>query len=206
MPLGERRNRSLLVLAAGLVLAGELAACTNGEGAEPDPAETLTSIAPTGDPSGEPTADRPEVEKPVPPDAMARDDVAGAEAAAQYFLELYTYAFISGDLSTWTEMAHPECAFCTGVAEDVNALHEDGGSLHGGAMTLRSVEGRPPLDGNDYFRVDIELMQAPSTQTAGDGAITENDGGENHLIFAVGRTESGWQIREVQIEDAGWDG
>ncbi|WP_143427054.1 DUF6318 family protein [Georgenia soli] len=202
MPLGERRHPSLLTLAVGLALVGGLAACTSGEGAEPGPTESSASAAPTAEPSGEPTADRPEVEKPVPPDAMARDDVAGAEAAAQYFLELYPYVYATGDLSEWKAMSDPECVFCKDVFDDVGALHAAGGYQDGGSFTITRVASQPPEDGSQYFAVWIDAEEDAVRRLSDDGSqIGSSTGGPIEVDMAVYRAEQGWLVRGVETFD-----
>jgi hypothetical protein len=131
MALGERRPRTIVGATAALSVSLLLGGCTDGSAETPTPTVS-TSEAQSVEPSSaapEPTTAAPsaEVEKPVPPEAMRRDDVAGAEAAAQYFLELYPYAFATGDFEDWKAMSDPACEFCSGVAKDADELHAGGG-------------------------------------------------------------------------------
>ncbi|WP_240646138.1 DUF6318 family protein [Georgenia sp. SYP-B2076] len=132
---------------------------------------------------------------------MRRDDVAGAEAAAQYFLELYPYVHRTGDLTEWRAMADPECIFCKSVADGVSELFDAGGHASGGEVVITGVEGRNPLSGNPYFRVDIDATKSSLTRVTSSGASESTAEGVNHLIVAVGREADNWIIREVQIED-----
>jgi len=202
MPLGERRRSSLLVLGAGLVLAGGLAACTNGEGAEPDPTETLSSIGPTAAPSAEPTADGPEVEKPVPPEAMARDDVAGAEAAAQYFLELYPYVHATGDLTEWDAMSAPGCQFCKSVRDGVLAMHSSGESQIDGGFEITFVGSRPPGIGVSNFAVWVDAIELPSALYDTQGNVIESfEGGPLEFDISLLRGNEEWSIEGVDHRD-----
>src|SRR5690554_6769437 len=77
--------------AVGLVLAFGLAGCAP----EPIPPVPTTdrpspTVEPTPTPSPEPA---PETVHPQRPAAMDTVDAAGAEAAVEYFLSLYGYAF-----------------------------------------------------------------------------------------------------------------
>ncbi|MCK6211968.1 hypothetical protein KZX45_15590 [Georgenia sp. EYE_87] len=207
MRQGDKLHRRLMVLGAVLGLAGGLAACTSGGGAEPEPSTSSgVTSAPTAVPSDEPTSERPEVPKPVPPETMARDDVAGAEAAAQYFLELYPYVYATGDLSEWKAMSEPECVFCQSVIDEVTEQRRLGGTTTGGGVELESIQGFDRLEGNDYFRVDALVNQAESTHKDKDGSVTKSEpGGENLLIFAIGRADGDWSVRAVQVEEPGFN-
>src|SRR5690554_3704314 len=115
MALGERHTRRRLAAGSvGALLALALASCTTDDEPNPGtaPPATESSSPASEEPTEVGTSGRPEVEKPAPPDAMRRDDVAGAEAAAQYFLQLYPYVYATGDLSEWEAMSDPECVFC----------------------------------------------------------------------------------------------
>ncbi|WP_269471413.1 DUF6318 family protein [Actinomyces howellii] len=66
----------------------------------------------------------PEPSRPV---GMDEQSPAGAAATASYFLNLFPYAFATGDLTTWKEMSEDDCIFCNSVIDDVDALHNSGG-------------------------------------------------------------------------------
>ncbi len=188
-----------------MLLALGLTSCAGDDEPDPTTAPPATESTSPSEPEATGT-ERPEVEKPTPPDAMSRDDVAGAEAAAQYFLALHQYVYASGDLVEWKELSADDCQFCANVAEEVENLHATGGYAEGGEVTIDEVEGSPPVEGNDFFRVDVVASEGPSTRVHGTGDPTEMSGGTNLLIFATRWVDGGWQIREVQVEEPSFDG
>ena len=203
MALGVERGSSaggLGLLAAAALLAG----CAADADPQPRPEPMPTTTAPSASPTA---AERPEVEKPTPPEAMRRDDVAGAEAAAQYFLQLYPYVYATGDLTDWKAMSHPECGFCRSVETDVTDI-DQWWRLRNRRRTpqVSEIKGREPLSGNPYFRVDIRASQEPTTVIHLDGGSEKSSGGKNTLIFALGNDEGHWTVREVQVEDAEFGG
>ncbi|WP_341358559.1 DUF6318 family protein [Georgenia sp. M64] len=205
MVLGERRPRTIVGATAALTLSILLGGCTDGSAGTPTPTVSA-SEAPSVEPSSaapEPTTTAPsaEVEKPVPPEAMRRDDVAGAEAAAQYFLKLYQYAYASGSTAEIRAMSDPECDFCTDVVSDVEELYGAGGSAEGGDFSVLDATAHPPLQGNEYFRVDLLAEEGPSRRVEGSGSSSTASGGRSVLIFAIGRAVDEWLVREVQVED-----
>ncbi len=145
-----------LAVAAVLAPAG----CAGGQAEpSPGPSSTSTTTAPAT-PAPSPTRSAP----PERPAAMDRDDLEGAKAAAQYFLELYPYAYNTGDLTEWTAMSHPECIFCASVIENVEALHAEGGYEVGGDLVFESVTGAEPIEGNEFYGVDFVLTQSAATE------------------------------------------
>ncbi|GAA4422511.1 hypothetical protein GCM10023169_17070 [Georgenia halophila] len=201
MARAAQRLRTLLAMAAaGLFAAVGLAACDGG-GDEPTPTGSPSEAE---SPSAEETPTQ-EIDPPVPPNAIARDDVHGAEAAAEYFLKLYVYAYQTGGLAELEQMSHAECRFCQSVTTSVSTLYSDGGRSTGGAITIRSAEGHEPIERNPYYRVDVVIEQSPSTEVAGSGEIVESEGGERLMVFAIGRGENEWKVRAVQVEEGDAD-
>lgn len=133
---------------------------------------------------------------------MNQDDVQGAIAAAQYFLELYPYAYNTGDLTEWREMSHPECIFCASVIENVEALHASGGYEVGGEFVFETVSARDPLPDNDYFAVDFEVVQQEIRELDKSGHLAKVTPEADFSIFtAVLRSEDDWMIRAVSTEE-----
>lgn len=132
---------------------------------------------------------------------MERDDIEGAKAAAQYFLELYPYVYSTGDLSAWLEIAHPDCEFCAGVAENVEDLHGDGGYADGPAIEFVKVDAQAPTSDNEYFAVRVEAIEHPSSRFDGSGTVLgSQDGGPIDADIALQRTTAGqWSIRGAVV-------
>ncbi|MDD9207576.1 DUF6318 family protein [Georgenia sp. 10Sc9-8] len=211
-----RTARSTAAVVAGALL---LAGC--GSEAQPpptepppDPATTSTPADEAGDQASdtadEPTEasspddavpDRPVMDPPPRPEAMDDDGTAGAEAAAEYFISLYPYVYATGDLTEWRELSDPECVFCTSVIENVEELHDEGGYQVGGEISVRGVSSRSREPGNQYFRVDLRISEAPSTRVASSGKSSRENGGNGRLIFALAPEADGWRVREGQVED-----
>lgn len=205
MVLGERRPRTIVGATAALSLSILLGGCTDGSAGTPIPTVSA-SEAPSAEPSSaapEPTTPAPsaEVEKPAPPEAMRRDDVAGAEAAAQYFLELYQYAYSSGDVSALEGLSHPECVFCADALADVKSLYESGGHATGGIVEISEVSALPPVEPGAPFRVNVTASEGPSERIERTGERTQATGGTSVLIFALLPTSEGWRVRGVDIGD-----
>ena len=99
-------------------------------GSETDAARPGRHAQPDADADREPGPDRP----------AAMDEVStdGAIAAATYFLQLYPYAYNTGDLTEWKALSHPECMFCASVVDNVTAMHEQGHRSEGARSPFSS--------------------------------------------------------------------
>jgi hypothetical protein len=180
---------------AAAVLA--LVACT-GPGGDPTPnATTPTPLATTSRPTPAPSTSAP----PTRPAAMDRQDVEGAIAAAQYFLELYPYVYNTGDLTEWRAMSHPDCVFCARVIKNVEELHGAGGYETGGGFTVEQVTARSPIPGNDFFAVDVTVTQHAGEEFDAEGRRSRGfEGGDFTVAYAISLLGSQWSIGEVSIE------
>ncbi|MHB1063722.1 MAG: DUF6318 family protein [Georgenia sp.] len=205
MSLGERRRHGVLACVAGVLAAGALTGCTGSNGVEPIPTPSTSrpdaTAEPTDGPTETATPEPPEVVKPTPSDAMRRDDVAGAEAAAVYFTELYPYVYATGDLTEWKAMSHPECIFCTSVIDNVGELVAAGEHLEGGEIDILEVTGNDPAPGYEFFQVNIGISQQPTIAVGEAGRRPESAGGTTMLKLAVGRVSDQWIVREGETGD-----
>src|SRR5699024_1566611 len=141
----RRTVRIFTALTVGGLVTG-VGACSS---AEPAPASsTPSSAAPTPE---QPSETATTVPHPQRPEAMERDDVEGAIAAAEYFLSLYEYVYASGDLTEWRKMSQDSCIFCEDVETEVVEIHDDGGYREGAQTEVLSRWGAEPLEGNPFF-------------------------------------------------------
>ena len=138
-PRHTRTSFLLRALVAPALLA-LLVACGPGAAPSPSPSPTTATASPTPTPtptpSDEPTPDStPTPDDTAPndrselleqPEAMGNDDEEGAIAAAKYYVGLFEYVHLTGDLDMWNAMALPECEFCAAVADGVTEMHESG--------------------------------------------------------------------------------
>lgn len=197
-------TRRLSGLAAALAVLGLLlAGCNDSEGSPapstapppPEPAITVTEEATRPAPGPTPWPE------PTRPAAMERDDIEGAKAAAQYFLELYAYIFATGDLAEWQSMSNPDCRFCRGAADRVQELFDAGGYATGGSFQVEDVAAELSSDGNDSFVVALTGVESSSTEYSRDGVeLRALQGGNARYTFALTRDSDGWVVLGGSVE------
>ncbi|NCT91014.1 hypothetical protein GXB85_08650 [Cellulomonas sp. APG4] len=187
-----RRAWRALALVGALALAGctTTAGPTTLESSPPSPVAATPTPTPT---TGAPAA-------PERPSAMDEADVAGAEALARYFLELYPYVYATGDLAEWKALSHPECVFCTEVVSSVETQVAAGNTNVGSDITIHLVVGREVTPGA-LFAVDLEATEGPSTEYASDGSVVESrpEASDYDVVFAITNEASGLVVREVDV-------
>lgn len=182
-----------LALVVPLTAALLLAACA------PNPTPTPTPTAPS--PSVTPTSLLPApAPSPTQPAEMARDDEAGAVAAVDYFLGLYTYTESTQETGPWESLSHPSCTFCKSVVNDIASQRAQGRVMRAQPMTVigRSVKALAPV----AYEIKVKVTKAPDALWSMDGH--ELDAGRDVggtldviVIFQIDR----WVVRAVSTSD-----
>ncbi len=189
----------------GFVALAGLSGCTGGgDGGDPTPVGTHTaaSPSPTPTPTPSPTPVDPAAVPPERPAAMDTADIAGAEAAATYFVQLFAYTFATNDLEGWVSLSHPECVYCASVTSAVT--DQLAAELHssGGTDTISSI-GITEVDPGRWWAVQMEVVQAPSETRTASGTVTERfaDTVSYHIDLAVVRESGRWLVRELTFTE-----
>ena len=131
---------------------------------------------------------------------MDNDDESGAQAAAEYFIELYGYAIQSQDLTTFTALCDPESIFCTSVIDSITDDIATGTYTQGGASALDVYRIDPPTD-TEFYTVWGQVDRDPFEARGADGTVIFASEGEDDLDFTVGveyRPGAGWLVRAAK--------
>ncbi|MBD8063502.1 hypothetical protein H9624_14355 [Actinomycetaceae bacterium Sa1BUA1] len=127
---------------------------------------------------------------------MEKMDIDGAKAASRYFVALYPYVYVTGDLDAWRNVTHPECQFCASVIENVETLHGSGGYADGPALEILELEAAPPDDEYEHFSVWIDAEESDAAWYDADGVVTERiEGALVELDLALAWVDGKWVVR-----------
>ncbi len=209
--VGERITvpgwRGIVPVFIAFFICALLGSCGGANKAEPSGASSDATVAgASGEIRSEESTgtgrvpDAPEVDPPERPAEMDRADEVGADAAAQYFLELYLYAYLTGDLTEWNAMSLEECEFCASVASDVESLTVDGGWAD---AAVDIVDGQVWISDDDpnYYRVDFLARRTDAVRHEPDGSVTTYEDGDYALIFGLHHNGQ-WMISSFDIVEA----
>ncbi|MGC0142293.1 DUF6318 family protein [Pseudactinotalea sp. Z1732] len=167
-------------MVAGAVLAGAGLVGCDGANAEPEPDREPTTTQPeelaTPDPEetdSEPGDDEPgpqDYPHPEPGPDIDDEGQAGAEAAAVYFVELFSYIHATGDFEAWDELTTEDCNFCDGVRLSVAELYASGGYEITNPPVIREVNSRVWESTPGDYLVDsvIEVAASETYDARGD--------------------------------------
>ncbi|WP_255499749.1 DUF6318 family protein [Actinotalea sp. JY-7885] len=196
-----RPSRGTAALLIGACAVGGLAGCTR-DSVEPTPAPTVSS-SPTATPSPTPTPTTPpEAIAPERPAAMDEISVAGAEAAATYFMQLYPYAYATGDLTEWRNLSDPECVFCNSVVLNVEEQVAAGHSSTGSRMDVHEVFAWEISVGR--YGATVNATEGPSMELDASGELVSQrlTPETNELTYALAHDGTAWRVLEVGVEPA----
>ncbi|MGC0251667.1 DUF6318 family protein [Pseudactinotalea sp. Z1748] len=188
---------------AGAFLVGAGMVGCDGANADPEPEPPTTQPEEPETPDSEQTAAEPEggeqgpqdYAHPQPGPEIEDDGQAGAEAAAVYFVELFSYIHATGDFEAWDELTTENCNFCRGVREQVSGMYADGGYASAQPPVVDSVFphvwDRIPGD----YSVEVVFLSPELVTFDSDGEVIERfHESRTRAWFVVEHRDDGWVV------------
>ena len=218
------RSRAAAGLVAVCVLALGLTACSlkdaKAEASVSASASASTAIARAekgiADANASATASR---EAALTPELKAQRDAAlaepapekppnmndktgeGASLTAWYFLELYRYAYMTGNTTELAKMSEDRCVFCKSVIDRATKLHEDGGWTDKWDQEITNYTYYEKIEGYDYNELDVTANQGKVVSHPGGGKdpTISDPKGNQVLDFAIRYNGTRWMIGGVRV-------
>lgn len=190
----SRARREAAIAGTGLTLVMVVAGCTaDGPGSPPAPSSspgTQASATPTPSPSASSV-----VVKPERPAELDDDGAAGAEAAAQYFLELDSYIQATNDTAEWEAMSHQECEYCTNRLDQAREIADFGDTYEGGESSVKILEIYEQDTTTGIWPIDVEISESASQITSDEGEVVfANEANVSTARVEIGRRSGEWVI------------
>ncbi len=189
------------IAGGGLATMLALAGCSADDPDSPPPpsssAKASASASSSEPPSPSPSASSVVV-KPERPAEMDDDGAAGAEAAAQYFLQLRPYIMQTNDTAEWEAMSHQACAPCAQGLEQASRIAQRDDTWEGGATQTRLLHAYEQDSATGLWPMDIEVNEAAATVTDSAGnTVYEQDPRVSTARVEVGRRDGRWVVVNV---------
>ena len=138
---------------------------------------------------------------PAKPDQMNEDTAEGAVVSVGYFLDLYRYAYMTGNTTELEKMSEDRCKFCRSVIDRATTLHQNGGWADKWDQEITDYTYYEKIEGYDYNELDVTINK---------GQVTSHPGGERDprisapeesqiLDFAVRYDETRWMVGGVEV-------
>ena len=138
---------------------------------------------------------------PAKPPQMNEESAEGAAASVSYFLELYRYAYMTGNTAELAAMSDDRCQFCKPVIDRATKLHEDGGWTDKWDQEITNYTYYEKIEGYDYNELDVTANQGKVVSHPGGGKDpTISDPKDNQVLdFAIRYNGTRWMIGGVKV-------
>ena len=139
---------------------------------------------------------------PAKPEQMNEESPEGAASSVHYFLELYRYAYVTGNTTELAAMSEDQCKFCRSTIDNATNLHAAGGWNDKWEQEITNVRYYEKLEGYEFNRVEVSVSRQTITSHPGGGAEAETSNPiENEILdFAVRYINGRWQVGGVRVE------
>ena len=139
---------------------------------------------------------------PAKPSQMTEESPEGAASSVRYFLDLYRYAYVTGNTTELAAMSEDQCKFCQSAIDNATNLHKAGGWNDKWEQEITNVRYYDKLEGYNYNRVEATVSRQMIASHPGGGATTETSSPtENETLdFAVRYVNGRWLIGGVRVE------
>ena len=139
---------------------------------------------------------------PAKPSQMNEESAEGAAASVSYFLDLYRYAFMTGNTTEFAAMSDERCKFCKSTIDDANDIHSKGGWADKWDQEIVGMTYYEKLEGYNYNRVKVIINYGAMASYYGDGENpTTSDPSEGKVLnVAVRYSNKRWMIGTVEVE------
>ena len=138
---------------------------------------------------------------PVKPLHMDEESARGATGSVYYFLDLYRYAFMTGNTTEIEAMTEDGCVFCKSVIDRANDLHKDGGWADKWDQNITNIRYYEKIEGYDYSRIEATIDYGEMTSHLG-GTWKNNitpPTKDQKVRFAIRYANGCWKIREGEV-------
>ena len=138
---------------------------------------------------------------PAKPEQMNDQTREGAAMTAWYFLELYRYAYMTGNTTELAKMSEDRCVFCKSVIDRATKLHEDGGWTDKWDQEITNYTYYEKIEGYDYNELDVTANQGKVVSHPGGGKdpTISDPKGNQVLDFAIRYNGTRWMIGGVRV-------
>ena len=138
---------------------------------------------------------------PAKPPQLNEESAEGAAASVGYFLDLYRYAFMTGNTTDLAKMSEDQCKFCQSAISRATSLHTTGGWIDKWEQNVDNMTYYEKIEGRDYNRVTVVVDYGAMTSHPGDGGSAKTSAPDKgrSLNFGVRYVNGGWMVGGVEV-------
>ena len=117
---------------------------------------------------------------------MDEESARGATGSVYYFLDLYRYAFMTGNTTELAAMSDDQCKFCQSTINDADDAHKKGGWANKWDQEIVSATYYEKLEGYDYNRIKVVINYGATISCHEAGAQPQSSEPINGQILNFG--------------------
>ena len=138
--------------------------------------------------------------EPERPEGMNEFTPEGARLAAEYFLSLYPYVYVTGDLAAWQAMSDPNCGFCNKVSEKATNLHVAGGWADPWQQEVTATHYGVSDNDEEVWIITLQFSHSVGVSHDGSGATDAVEAQDVTFLLQLRWTGQDWVVEEGQAQ------
>ena len=170
------------------------------------PATSTSTPAPSASVKWTPTAQEAKkraealkMQAPVRPDEITQNTDDGAVATAKYAIELYNYAFATGNVDEYKALCISDRKSCVKVPADTVKMHQNGGWVDPIQVTF--VSGWVRKDVTKNVVVQLWFYRTASQEHSGQGELQDIPAGKFASLVTLKFDGVEWKVQEIYVEE-----
>ena len=139
------------------------------------------------------------MQAPVRPDEITQNTDDGAVATAKYAIELYNYAFATGNVDEYKALCISDRKSCVKVPADTVKMHQNGGWVDPIQVTF--VSGWVRKDVTKNVVVQLWFYRNASQEHSGQGELQDIPAGKFASLVTLKFDGVEWKVQEIYVEE-----
>lgn len=138
------------------------------------------------------------MQAPVRPEEITQNTDKGAVATAKYAIELYNYAFSTGNVDEYAKLCKGTHKSCATTPDVIKKMHANGGWVDKLQVTFTS--GWVRKDIKDELIVQLWYYQSDGFEYSGTGSNLDLKQGKRAALVSLSYNGSSWQVEMIYVE------
>ena len=135
---------------------------------------------------------------PAKPEEITQNTDDGAVATAKYAIELYNYAFSTGNVDEYAKLCKGTHKSCATTPDVIKKMHANGGWVDKLQVTFTS--GWVRKDIKDELIVQLWYYQSDGFKYSGTGSNLDLKQGKRAALVSLSYNGSSWQVEMIYVE------
>ena len=136
---------------------------------------------------------------PAKPEEITQNTDDGAVATAKYAIELYNYAFATGNVDEYKALCISDRKSCVKVPVDTVKMHQNGGWVDPIQVTF--VSGWVRKDVTKNVVVQLWFYRNASQEHSGQGELQDIPAGKFASLVTLKFDGVEWKVQEIYVEE-----